>query len=74
MIALQITVAALSGMIAFVTIEAKGLDAQESVYERISSVGLGLTFGILIVIAMYFSGLLGKIKARRYMRRKARQE
>ncbi len=69
-----LTVAALSGMIAFVTIEAKGLDAPESVYERISSVGLGLTFGILIVIAMYFLGLLGKIKARRYMRRKARQE
>ena len=32
--------------------------------------GLGLDCGMLIVLAMYLSGLLGKIKARREMKRK----
>ena len=31
----------------------------------IASAGLGLDFGMLIVITMYLSGVLGKIKARR---------
>lgn len=59
-----LTVAALIGMIAFVAIEAMGLDTPNSLYERIASVGLGLSFGMLIVLAMYLSGALGKIKAR----------
>ena len=60
-----LTVAALIGMAAFVSIEAMGLNTPGSVYERIASIGLGLDFGMLIVLAMYLSGVLGKIKARR---------
>ena len=69
-----LTVAALIGMIAFVAIEAMGLDTPNSLYERIASVGLGLSFGMLIVLAMYLSGALGKIKARRMIRRNARKD
>ena len=60
-------------MIAFIVIEALGLDTPGSLYERIASAGLGLDFGMLIVIAMYLSGVLGKIKARRMMRKNARK-
>jgi len=60
-----LTVVALIGMIAFVVIEATGLDTTNSIYERVASAGLGLSFGILIVIAMYLSGILGRIKAKR---------
>ena len=60
-----LTVAALIGIIAFVVIEATGLDTPNSIYERVASAGLGLSFGILIVIAMYLSGILGRIKAKR---------
>ena len=67
-----LTILALIGMIAFIVIEAMGLDTPKSVYERIASAGLGLAFGMLIVIAMYLSGLFGKIKARRFMRRNER--
>lgn len=35
----------------------------------IASVGLGLNFGILIVIAMYLTGILAKIKERRMMKK-----
>ena len=66
---LVLTVIAIVGMIAFVAIESTGLDTPGSIYEKIASVGLGLDFGMLIVLAMYLSGLLGKIKARRKMRR-----
>ena len=69
-----LTVATLIGMIAFVAIEAMGLDTPNSLYERIASVGLGLSFGMLIVLAMYLSGALGKIKARRMIRRNARKD
>lgn len=69
-----LTLAALVGMIAFVVIEATGLDTPNSVYERIASAGLGLNFGMLTVLAMYLSGILGKIKARRLMRKNARKE
>ena len=58
------------GMIAFVIIEVMGLDTPGSIYERVASAGLGLDFGVLIVLAMYLSGFLGKIKARREMKRK----
>ena len=65
-----LTVIAIIGMIAFVIIEFTGLDTPGSVYERVASAGLGLDCGMLIVLAMYLSGLLGKIKARREMKRK----
>ena len=65
---LALTVIAIVGMIAFVAIESTGLDTPGSIYEKIASAGLGLDFGMLIVLAMYLSGLLGKIKARRKMR------
>ena len=61
------------GMLAFVVIKASGLDTPGSLYERIASVSLGLDFGMLTVIAMYLSGALGKIKARRMMRRHAQK-
>ena len=66
---LVLTVIAIVGMIAFVAIESTGLDTPGSIYEKIASAGLGLDFGMLIVLAMYLSGLLGRIKARRKMRR-----
>lgn len=59
-----LTIAALLGMIAFLVIETLGLNTPDSLYEYIASVS-GLDFGMLIVIAMYLSGVLGKIKARR---------
>lgn len=68
-----LTIAAIVGMIAFVVIEAMGLDTPDSLYEYIASSGLGLCSGMLIVIAMYLSGFLGKIKAKRMMRRNARK-
>ena len=68
-----LTSIALLGMIAFVVIEVSGLDTPGSLYERVASVGLGLDFGMLIVTAMYLSGVLGKIKARRMMRRNAQK-
>lgn len=64
-----LTVIAIIGMIAFVIIEFTGLDTPGSVYERVAGAGLGLDCGMLIVLAMYLSGLLGKIKARRKMKR-----
>lgn len=67
-----LTLVTLLGMVAFVAIEASGLDTANSKYERIASVGLGLNFGMLVVYAMYFSGILGKIKARRRMRKEKR--
>ena len=66
---LVLTVIAIVGMIAFVAIESTGLDTPGSIYEKIASAGLGLDFGMLIVLAMYLSGLLGTIKARRKMKR-----
>ena len=67
-----LTIIALIGMIAFVTIEALGLDTPNSIYENIAGYGLGLNFGILIVIAMYLSGILTKIKERRMTRKNSR--
>lgn len=69
-----LTIASLIGMIIFMIIETMGLDTPNSIYEFIASAGLGLCFGMLIVLAMYLSGVLGKVKARRMMRRKARKE
>lgn len=70
---LWLTISALIGMVAFAVIEAIGLDTPGSIYEYIASAGLGLGFGMLIVIAMYLSGVLGKIKARLKMRRNDRK-
>ena len=69
-----LTVIAIIGMIAFVIIEVMGLDTPGSIYERVASAGLGLDFGVLIVLAMYLSGFLGKIKAKREMRRSSNQK
>ena len=52
-------------MIAFVIIEASGADVPGSVYENIAGAGLGLNFGMLIVLAMYLSGIWGKSKQKR---------
>ena len=68
-----LTVLAFAGMIAFAVIEISGLDTPGSIYERIASAGLGLDFGMLIVIAMYLSGILEKIKVRWAMRRNERK-
>ena len=70
---LFLTIFAFFGMIAFVAIEALGLDTPNSIYEIIAGAGLGLNFGMLIVIAMYLSGILTKIKARRMMRKNVRK-
>lgn len=67
-----LTIAALIGMIAFVIIEASGADVPGSVYENIAGAGLGLNFGMLIVLAMYLSGILGKIKAEKALKEKKR--
>ena len=64
-----LTVIAIVGMILFVVIECAGLDTPGSIYEIIASAGLGSNFSMLIVLAMYRSGLLGKIKARYKIRR-----
>lgn len=68
-----LTIMALIGMIAFVVIEASGLDTPGSLYERVASVGLGFCFVVLFVIAMYLSDVLGKIKARRMVHRNAKK-
>lgn len=69
-----LTVIAIIGMIAFLIIEITGLDTPGSVYERVAGAGLGLDCGILIVLALYLSGILGKIKAKRGMRRSSNQK
>ena len=70
---LWLTVAAIIGTAAFLTIESLGLGTEGSIYERIASIGLGLDFGMLFVMLMYFSGVLGRIKARRMMWLEARR-
>lgn len=62
-----LTIIALIGMIAFIVIDTFGLGQINSIFDRIASVGLGLDLGMLTVIAMYLSGVLGKIKARKMM-------
>ena len=71
---LVLTIIAIIGMIAFLIIEITGLDTPGSVYERVAGAGLGLDCGILIVLALYLSGILGKIKAKRGMRRSSNQK
>lgn len=64
----------IKGRLLVLTIIATGLDAPGSVYERVAGAGLGLDCGMLIVLALYLSGLLGKIKAKREMRRSSNQK
>ena len=64
-----LTIIAFVGMIAFIVIDTLGLDKTNCIYEHIASVGLGLNLGMLTVIAMYLSGVLGKIKAKRAMQK-----
>lgn len=71
---LVLTIIAIIGMIAFLIIEITGLDTPGSVYERVAGAGLGLDCGMLIVLALYLSGILGKIKAKRGMRRISNQK
>lgn len=58
-----LTVAALIGMFVFIFIQATGLISTDSIYEEISSAVMGLTLGILVILAIYLSGLSGKVKA-----------
>lgn len=62
---LYLTTLALLGMIVFIFIEASGLDTSDSIYENIAGACLGLNVGMLVVLVMYLSGILGKIKAKK---------
>jgi len=64
-----LTIMALIGMLAFIVINTLGLDETNIICKRIANVGLGMDLGMLTVIAMYLSGILGKIKAKKAMRR-----
>lgn len=62
-----LTLVALIGMIVFIVIEATGMDLPGSVYEKLATAGLGLDFAILIILAVYLSGIMGKVKAEKTM-------
>ncbi len=67
---LWMTLAALAGMVVFAVLDI--LDLHTPFYDFVAGVGLGLGYGMLAVLALYLSGILGRIKARRLMRREAR--
>ena len=67
---LWMTLAALVGMVVFAALDILG--PHTDFYDFIAGVGLGLGYGMLAVLALYLSGILGRIKARRLMRREAR--
>lgn len=67
---LWMTLAALAGMVVFAALDILGLHTP--FYDFVAGVGLGLGYGMLAVLALYLSGILGRIKARRLMRREAR--
>ena len=67
---LWMTLAALVGMVVFAALDILGLHTP--FYDFVAGVGLGLGYGMLAVLALYLSGILGRVKARRLMRRKAR--
>lgn len=68
-----LTIAALVGIAVCSAIELAVLDTPGSIYESVASFGLGLNLGVLIVNALYFSGILGRIKARRMLRRNSQR-
>ena len=68
-----LTIIALIGMIAFIVIDTFELGQINSIFNRIASVGLGLDLGMLTVIAMYLSGVLGKIKAKKIIHKNERK-
>ena len=49
------------------------LELHTDFYDFIAGVGLGLGYGMLAVLALYLSGLLGKIKAHRMMHRETQK-
>lgn len=67
---LWMTLAALAGMVVFAALDI--LSLHTPFYDFVAGVGLGLGYGMLAVLALYLSGILGRIKARRLMRREAR--
>ena len=67
---LWMTLAALVGMVVFAALDILGLHTP--FYDFVAGVGLGLGYGMLAVLALYLSGILGQIKARRLIRREAR--
>lgn len=67
---LWMTLATLVGMVVFAVLDILGLHTP--FYDFVAGVGLGLGYGMLAVLALYLSGILGQIKARRLMRREAR--
>lgn len=66
---LWMTLAALAGMVVFAVLDI--LELHTSFYDFIAGVGLGLGYGMLAVLALYLSGILGRIKAHRMMRNTA---
>lgn len=62
-------VIAFIGMAAYVLIQELGLDTPDSIYEGIAFAGLGLGFGFLIVMIVYFSVNLRNKKSGRMMRK-----
>ena len=67
---LWMTLATLVGIVVFAVLDILGLHTP--FYDFVAGVGLGLGYGMLAVLALYLSGILGQIKARRLMRREAR--
>ena len=67
---LWMTLAALAGMVVFAVLDILNLHTE--FYDFLAGVGLGLGYGMLAVLALYLSGILGKIKARHQMYREAR--
>ncbi|MDO4198257.1 MAG: helix-turn-helix transcriptional regulator [Erysipelotrichaceae bacterium] len=57
---LRLSIAALIGFVMYMVTDSMGLTG--GVYDLIRNVALGLSFGLLMVMALYFSGLLIKIK------------
>lgn len=62
-------VIAFIGMAAYVLIQELGLDTPDSIYEGIAFAGLGLGFGFLIAMIVYFSVNLRNKKSGRMMRK-----
>lgn len=68
---LFMTLAALVGMVVFAVLDI--LELHTEFYDFLAGIGLGLGYGMLAVLALYLSGILGKIKAHRMMHREAQK-